>query len=176
MILSQSRASIRLAAFHSAKNRYDAPIGRAYCRAPSTTILILGVLDETVDTMKTTPLRKSAAVLALSVLLAIVFHVVWVAAFVASAKSGVFALKVLGWLLAPILTALGYAMGVRLGERTCISRRNRFLQILGWPLIGCTIGAIGLCWLGPMWAGIGTFIGGAVSVAIREAKLSMVAV
>ena len=74
-------------------------------------------------------------------------------------------------MLAPVVTAVGYAVGLRMGERLLTQRKTDFLRILVWPLVGCTLGAIALCWIGPMWVGIGTFIGGAASVVLREVKL-----
>ena len=121
--------------------------------------------------MNTNLLLKSLALLAASVLVAGVFHIGWLAAFIPAAKSGVVALKILGWISAPVVTAVGYAVGVWLGERLLTQRKTDFLQIFLWPLVGCTLGATALSWIGPMWAGIGTVVGGAASVVLREAKL-----
>ena len=143
--------------------------------APSSVVscgvLNSGVLATTVDTMKTRPLLKPLALVAVSILMAFAFHVGWLAAFIPAAKSGVFVLKILGWMLAPFVTALGYATGLRLGERVLTTRNTDFLRIFVWPLVGCTLGATALSWVGPMWVGIGTFIGGATSVVLREVKL-----
>ena len=117
------------------------------------------------------PLLKPLGLVLVSMVIAFVFHVGWLAAFIPAAKSGVFALKVVGWLSAPVVTALGYATGLRLGEGLLTQRKTGFLRIFPWPLVGCSIGAIALSWIGPMWVGIGTFIGGAVSVVLREVKL-----
>jgi len=121
--------------------------------------------------MKSKLLLKPLGLVAVSILVAGVFHIGWLAAFIPAAKSGVMALKILGWMSAPVVTALGYATGLRMGERLLTTRKTNFLQIFVWPLVGCTLGAVGLSWLGPMWIGIGTFVGGAASVVLREVKL-----
>ncbi|MHB0955024.1 MAG: hypothetical protein ACYC0X_01460 [Pirellulaceae bacterium] len=121
--------------------------------------------------MNTHLLLKSLAIVVASVLMACLFHIGWLAAFIPAAKSGIMALKLLGWMSAPVITALGYAVGLRCGERLLTPRMTDFLRNLLWPLIGCTLGATALSWIGPMWVGIGTFIGGAASVVLREVKL-----
>jgi hypothetical protein len=93
------------------------------------------------------------------------------AAFIPAAKSGVMLLKILGWMSAPVVTALGYAVGLFVGGRLLKRRKTAFLRVFVWPLVGCTIGALGLSWVGPMWIGIGTFVGGAASAMCREVKL-----
>lgn len=116
-------------------------------------------------------LLKPLALLSVSVFVAGVFHAGWLAAFIPAAKSGVMILKILGWISAPVVTALGYAVGLRIAERWLAQRKTVFLRIFVWPLVGCSVGAVGLSWLGPMWIGIGTFVGGAISVVLREVKL-----
>lgn len=121
--------------------------------------------------MKSNPLLKSLAVVTVAFLVAFVFHIGWLAAFIPAAKSGVMALKILGWMMAPVITALGYATGLWMGERRLTQRTTDFLRIFLLPLVGCTLGAIALGWIGPMFVGIGTFVGGAASVVLREVKL-----
>lgn len=116
-------------------------------------------------------LLKLLALASVSILVAGVFHVGWLAAFIPAAKSGVIFLKILGWISAPVVTALGYAVGLRIGEWLLTQRKTVFLRIYLWPLIGCSLGAVVLSWLGPMWIGIGTFVGGAAAVVLREVKL-----
>ena len=130
-----------------------------------------GVVAAFGSTMNTHLLRKSLALVVVSVLMAGVFHIGWLAVFIPAAKSGVMALKILGCMSAPVITAVGYAVGLWFGERLLTQRTTDFLRNLLWPLIGCTFGATALCWVGPMWVGIGTFIGGAASVILREGKL-----
>jgi hypothetical protein len=62
--------------------------------------------------MNTNVLLKSLALVAASILVAGVFHVGWLAAFIPAAKSGVMALKTLGWMSAPVVTAFA-KVGVR---------------------------------------------------------------
>jgi len=114
---------------------------------------------------------KPLALVALSILVAGFFHIGWLAAFIPAAKSGVMALKIPGWMSAPVVTAVGYAVGLWMGERLLTQRETDFLRIFLWPLVGCTLGATALSWIGPMWVGIGTCVGGAASVVFRETKL-----
>ncbi|MHB8861517.1 MAG: hypothetical protein ACYC6N_03870 [Pirellulaceae bacterium] len=114
---------------------------------------------------------KFLNLVAVSILAAGLFHMGWLAAFIPAAKSGVLALKILGWMSAPVLTAVGYAVGLWMGEWMLAPRTTRFLWIFLWPLVGCTLGAIALCWIGPMFIGIGTFLGGTASVVLREVKM-----
>ena len=116
-------------------------------------------------------LLKPLALVAVSILGAFVFHAGWLAAFIPAVKSGVFVLKIIGWIAAPVVVAAGFATGLWMGERWLTQRKTDFLRIFLWPLVGCTLGAIALCWIGPMWVGIGTFVGGAASVVVREVKL-----
>ena len=139
--------------------------------AVSTSILISGGSAATVNTMNTKLLLKSLSLVVASVLMAGVFHIGWLAVFIPAAKSGVMALKILGWMSAPVITALGYTTGVWWGERLLTTRKIDFLRTFVWPLVGCTLGAIALAWIGPMWVGIGTFIGGAAGVILREVTL-----
>ena len=121
--------------------------------------------------MSTKLLLKSLAVVAVSILGAAIFHVGWLAAFIPAAKSGVIALKIVGWLSAPVVTAVGYAAGLWMGERLLTTRTTDFLRILVWPLVGCSLGAAAWCWVGPMFVGIGTVVGGAAGVVLWEVKL-----
>ena len=79
------------------------------------------------------------AVVSVSILVAGVFHIGWLAAFIPMAKSGIVVLKLLGWMSAPLVTAFGYAVGLRLGERLMAQRKTDFLRILVWSLVGCTL-------------------------------------
>ncbi len=117
------------------------------------------------------PLLKPLALVSVSILVAGVFHIGWLAAFIPAAKSGVMLLKIFGWISAPIVTTLGYAVGLFVGERLLNQRKTNFLRVFVWPLVGCSLGAVALSWLGPMWIGIGIFVGGAASAVFREVKL-----
>ncbi|MHB8863271.1 MAG: hypothetical protein ACYC6N_12750 [Pirellulaceae bacterium] len=121
--------------------------------------------------MNTKLLLKPLILVTVSVLVAGVFHIGWLAAFIPAAKSGITALKILGWLSAPVVTAVGYALGLWMGERLHTTRKIDFLRIFVWPWVGCSLGAAALSWIGPMWVGIGIVIGGTASVMLREVKL-----
>ena len=79
----------------------------------------------TIKPMNTKLLLKSLAVVAVSILVAGVFHIGWLAAFIPAAKSGVMALKIVGWLAAPVVTAVGYAAGLWMGERLLTHEDDR---------------------------------------------------
>ena len=121
--------------------------------------------------MNTRPLLKSLTLVVASVLVAGVFHIGWLAAFIPAAKSGVMALKILGWLSAPVLMALGYTTGLWIGERRLTTRKTDFLRIFVWPLIGCSLGAMAVIGFVPMLIGFGMFVGGTASIVFREVKL-----
>jgi hypothetical protein len=72
------------------------------------------------------------------------------------------------WILSPVVTALGYALGIVLGERLTKASPTRFDRILIWPLIGCAIGAGIVVWFGPMLIVFGMFLLGTASVILRE--------
>ena len=124
-----------------------------------------------VGTVNMKPMLKLPVLVSLSILAAVVFHIGWLAAFIPAAKSGVVVLKILGWTLAPVVTATGFATGLWIGERWLTQRTADFLRIFMWPLVGCVLVAAALGRIGPMWVGIGIFIGGAVCVVLREVKL-----
>ena len=72
----------------------------------SVGVLISGGSAATVNTMNMKLLLKSLTLVVVSILVAGVFHIGWPVSFIPAAKSGVIALKILGWLLAPVVTAV----------------------------------------------------------------------
>lgn len=121
--------------------------------------------------MRISLLLRSLAVLAASVLLAGVFYVGWLAVFIPAFKMGILGLKIVGWLSAPVVTALGFAAGLWIGERLPTRRKTGFLRIFIWPLVGCSVGAALVFFFGPMLIVFGMFLGGTASVVLRETKL-----
>lgn len=69
---------------------------------------------------------------------------------------------------APPATALGFALGTRLGERLTRASASRFLQAFAWPLLGCIAGALVVYPFGPMLVVLGLFGLGTAAVAGRE--------
>lgn len=72
-------------------------------------------------------------------------------------------------LTAPIVTALGFALGTVLGERLTRGYRVRVSRAMRWPLVGCMVGALLVYPFGPMLIVFGMFGLGTVAVATREA-------
>lgn len=93
---------------------------------------------------------------------------VWMAAFLSTVDLGNQLLTLTLWLLAPILTAIGFAVGVLVFDRLTAIRRMSFLSVLVWPLVGCVMGAGVVYWFGPMLIVFGMFLAGTASVAIME--------
>ena len=48
------------------------------------------------------------------------------------------------------------------------TRKSKILDILKWPLIGCTIGAGVVYWFGPMLVVFGMFAAGTAGIVLRE--------
>ena len=104
----------------------------------------------------------------LSVLCAGAFYAGWLGAvLVLGETKSAFAGAVL-WLLAPVVTAVGFAVGVSVADGMMRVSRTRFRRIVLWPLIGCIVGAAALYWVGPMLIVFGMFALGTASLVIRE--------
>jgi hypothetical protein len=88
------------------------------------------------------------------------------------------------WLLAPIVTAIGFAGGVVLAARWMTRRpagpadqgtragrmATTFWRVLPWPLVGCAIGALAIYWYGPMLIVFTMFMGGVLALTVREGR------
>jgi hypothetical protein len=72
------------------------------------------------------------------------------------------------WLLAPVITAAGFATGIAIMERRAEKKRPSFLRILIWPLIGCAAGAGIVYWFGPMLIVFVMLAAGTASMTLRE--------
>ena len=118
--------------------------------------------------MDTLDLWEAVLRLASSLLGAGVFYTAWMAAFFAATRSGSVIAETVLWLLAPVMTAAGFAVGVTMAERLAKKQRTSFIRIYVWPLVGCAIGAAVVYPFGPMLIVFGMFAAGTVSVAIRE--------
>ncbi len=95
---------------------------------------------------------------------------IWLAVFLLSSPNG-------GWfeatlrLVAPIITALGFAIGIIIFDHFGTKLGTPFLELFIWPLLGCTIGAVIVYWFGPMLIVFSMLVMGTLSIAIREARL-----
>ena len=97
-----------------------------------------------------------------------ILYSVWMAAFLFTVDVRSQLLRLALWLLAPILTAIGFTVGVVSFDRLTGTRKIGFWSILAWPLVGCSLGAAAVYWFGPMLIVFGMFLAGTVSVAIME--------
>ena len=125
------------------------------------------------DAQSTT--RRSAALIIriiLSVLCAGITYFLWLGLFLLAMDAIGPLVRSIFWLAAPVVTALGFAIGIFVHERVTGVRRERFTLILVWPLSGCAIGAAAIYWRGPMMIVFGMFAAGTASVILREIALS----
>ena len=103
-----------------------------------------------------------------SLLCAGIFYLIWMAVFLLFAKLENLIVETVLWLLAPVITALGFTVGIMIVERLTRSRRKDFISLYVWPLTGCAIGAIVVYWFGPMLIVFSMFGAGMMSVILRE--------
>gem|GEM_PF-688579 len=111
---------------------------------------------------------KAILRIAFSLVCAIVFYIAWMAAFILTARLDSPVVETILWLLAPVITAAGFATGIAVRERLAGQKRSRFLRIFLWPLIGCAIGAGLMYSFGPMLMVFAIFFTGTASMALRE--------
>jgi len=77
------------------------------------------------------------------------------------------------WLVAPVVTATGFATGIAIVEHLTRMSKTKFLRIFIWPMIGCAIGAGAVYWHGPMLIVFTMLAAGTASIALREVILSI---
>ena len=110
---------------------------------------------------------KRLARILTSTLLGGLFYSIWLSVFVLlSPDGGVFGTVL--WLAAPIITAIGFALGIMVFNRFSRSASLPFTKIIVWPLVGCIIGALVVYWFGPMLIVFSMLAMGTISVAARE--------
>ncbi len=105
-----------------------------------------------------------------SVIFAGVFYTGWMAVAIPITKSGFggSAAQAVMWILAPIVTGLGFAAGLKIFELLTSSYKTGFWEIYMWSLAGCAIGC-GIVWgFGPMLIVFGMFVIGTLSVVLHE--------
>lgn len=109
---------------------------------------------------------------AASLFLAGLFYGCWMAVAIYAFKADLHTVVRLGlWLLAPPVTAAGFAAGVRLSELLPTTTRGSFLNAFKWSFAACAISAAGVCWLGPMLIVPAMLATGTISMAVREIVL-----
>jgi len=96
------------------------------------------------------------------------FYFGWMAVFLLTLKLERPVLNVLLWPLAPVVTAVGFAVGVVIAQRLTGAERSGFAHIYRWPLVGCIVAVAVVYPIGPMLIVFGMLFAGTVSVALRE--------
>jgi hypothetical protein len=132
-----------------------------------------GLMERDVITIKR--LLGLLARVALSLLFAGIFYCVWMAIAIPAFKSGFAGLivKATLWVLAPIITGLGFAVGLKIFEFLPTTDKCQFRRTYKWCLAGCAIGG-GVFWLfGPMLIVFGMFLAGTLSIVMYEVVKSM---
>ena len=103
-----------------------------------------------------------------SVILAGIFYTGWLAVAIPVLKSGHLFAKALCWLLAPVVTAAGFAAGIAIFELLPGTRKSKPRDIILWPLAGCAIGAAVVFFFGPMLIVFAMFALGAAGIFTKE--------
>ncbi len=103
-----------------------------------------------------------------SVISAGIFYTGWLAVAIPVLKSGPLFAKALCWLLAPVVTAAGFASGIAIFELLPGTRKSKPRDIVLWPCVGCTIGAAVVFFFGPMLIVFAMFALGAAGILTKE--------
>jgi len=103
-----------------------------------------------------------------SVIFAGIFYTGWLAVAILVLKSGPLVAKALCWLLAPVVTAAGFAAGIAIFELLPGTRKSKLRDIVLWPLAGCAIGAAVVFFFGPMLIVFAMFALGAAGILTKE--------
>jgi hypothetical protein len=113
---------------------------------------------------------RSAVRVVIAALVGAAFHAAWVVLFIfaASRDAPGFVRGVL-WLIVPVVTATGFALGLALLPRREPEPGTDFTRAFLTALSGCAIGGVVMSPIGPMFVGLGVLGGGTVAVAIRVA-------
>ena len=108
----------------------------------------------------------------LSVVGAGAFYFCWLAAFLTANETGNPVLIAAGWLLTPVVTAAGFAVGAALLEPRRSAGKVGLLRIFAWPLVACVVGAATVYPFGPMLIVFGMFAAGTAAMVLRELLLA----
>ena len=93
----------------------------------------------------------------------VLFYSLWLAALLLVRPTEGSILRSIAWMVAPLLTSLGFTVAVFLVER-----RTSLWRIYPWPLIGCILGSGVAYRFGPMLIVFGMLLAGTASVVLRE--------
>lgn len=100
-----------------------------------------------------------------SLLCACALYFLWLTLFLEAISVNLVVIQILGWLMAPVITAAGFAVGLAFFEHPS---RAEFVRLYAWPLAGCGLGGLLVYWIGPMLIVAGMLTGGMLSAALRE--------
>jgi hypothetical protein len=113
-------------------------------------------------------LRVSVPRFVVSVLFGAAFYVAWMALFLVCSAYRSPLLRGLLWILAPIITGLGFFAGAALFIRFRRLPHPPLLRLYLYPLIGCSIGAAVVFPFGPMLIVFGMCLLGSLSIVLFE--------
>ncbi len=107
----------------------------------------------------------------ISFLGAVLFNLIWLAAFLTFAeKPPGGPISWLLWFLAPPIIALGFCCGIILFDYYAFKKRRSLFSVLPLPLVGCVIGAVVAFQFGSMFIGFGILAFGGIAVSLQEAR------
>ncbi len=72
------------------------------------------------------------------------------------------------WLLAPIVTAVGFAAGAAIHERCVGVIPASFRELFAWSFVGCAVGALAVVWFGPMLIVFAMLVAGTAAIGLRD--------
>lgn len=72
------------------------------------------------------------------------------------------------WILAPVATGSGYALGTHLGERATDAVPSSWFSLFLWSWLACGLGALLAFQFGRMLVVFGVMVAGAVAALLRE--------
>jgi len=96
-----------------------------------------------------------------------ILYVCWLGVFLLLNTGGGMIETIL-WLIAPLVTGLGFGLGVYLVNKVLKKDPTPFHQITLWPILGCILGAVALYWFGPMLIVFSMLAAGTASICLRE--------
>ncbi len=102
-----------------------------------------------------------------SLLVGGLFYLIWLATFLFTSPKNTLIEGFL-WIIAPIITGIGFTTGVFYLNRLVNANDGQFLHILIWPLTGCILGALIVYSFGPMLIVFSMLALGTLSILIRE--------
>jgi hypothetical protein len=97
-----------------------------------------------------------------------VFYASWLAVYLLAVRLDIAALERGLFILAPVVTAAGFASGTMLVERLRGEEKTGFVLSWVWALLGCAVGALAVYWYGPMLIVFTMLAGGTLAVAYRD--------